>query len=316
MTNVLYDVPGPKARRLSRIVSIVGLAAIALGLAAVILALAAPRVTASGAELPGMFDSSRWDILLDRAVWRGIGVGVINTLRMAGAAAVGALVIGVLASFARTARTPWVRYPMVVVLEFVRGMPVLLMMLFILLIFSTGNYWAGVIALALYNGAIIGEALRAGIAALPRGQREAGLAIGLGHVRTRLSIEFPQAFRQMLPIIIAQLVVLLKDTSLAYVISYNELLRTTTVHMANYYGSRYLFTLFFVAFAIYLTMNLLLSWLARVIARRVQAGRIPAGSSRISRRAEKRLAKLQVDDDLDIRIADQDFQSPFGDGKT
>ena len=316
MTNVLYDVPGPKARRRSRIASIVGLALIALGLGAVILALAAPRVTAGGAELPGMFDPSRWDILLDRAVWRGIADGVINTLKMAGVAAVGALVIGVLVSFARTARTPWVRYPMVVVLEFVRGMPVLLMMLFILLIFSTGNYWAGVIALALYNGAIIGEALRAGIAALPRGQREAGLAIGLGHIRTRLSIEFPQAFRQMLPIIIAQLVVLLKDTSLAYVIGYPELLRTTTVYMANYYGSRYLFTLFFVAFAIYLTMNLLLSWLARVIARRVQSGRIPAGASRISRRAEKRLAKQQVDDDLDIRIADQDFQSPFGDGKT
>ena len=316
MTNVLYDVPGPKARLRSRIASVVGLVVVVVGLVALIMALAAPRVTASGTELPGMFDPSRWDILLDRAVWRGIAEGVWNTLRMAGVAAIGALVLGVLISFARTARTAWIRIPMVVVLEFLRGMPVLLMMLFILLIFSTGNYWAGVIALALYNGAIIGEALRAGIAALPRGQREAGLAIGLGHVTTRLSIEFPQAFRQMLPIIIAQLVVLLKDTSLAYVIGYPELLRKTTNQMANYYGSRYLFTLFFVAFALYLTMNLLLSWLARIIARRVQSGRIPPGSSRISRRAEKRLAKLQVDDDLDIRIADQDFQSPFGDGKT
>jgi len=291
MTNVLYDVPGPKARRLSRIMSIVGLVVIALGFAAVILALAAPRVTANGTELPGMFDPSRWDILGDRAVWRGIADGLWNTLAMAGVAAVGALLLGVLISFARTSRTAWIRFPMVVVLEFLRGMPVLLMMLFILLIFSTGAYWAGVVALALYNGAIIGEALRAGIASLPRGQREAGLAIGLGHVRTRLSIEFPQAFRQMLPIIVAQLVVLLKDTSLAYVIGYPELLRTTTVYMANYYGSKYLFTLFFVAFAIYLTMNLLLSWLARVIARRVQQGRIPPGSSRISRRAERRLAK-------------------------
>jgi len=309
MTNVLYDVPGPKARRLSRIISVVGLVVIALGLAAVILALAAPRVTASGTELPGMFDPSRWDILADRAVWRGIADGLWNTLAMAGVAAVGALLLGVLVSFARTARAAWIRYPMVVVLEFLRGMPVLLMMLFILLIFSTGNYWAGVIALALYNGAIIGEALRAGIAALPRGQREAGLAIGLGHVRTRLSIEFPQAFRQMLPIIIAQLVVLLKDTSLAYVIGYPELLRTTTVYMTNYYGSRYLFTLFFVAFAIYLTMNLLLSWLARVIARRVQQGRIPPGSSRISRRAEKRIAKQRADDAFAKAQSDQSLQA-------
>lgn len=287
----------------------VGLIVIAIGLAAVILALAAPRVTASGTELPGMFDPSRWDILADRAVWRGIADGLWNTLAMAGVAAVGALLLGVLISFARTARAAWIRYPMVVVLEFLRGMPVLLMMLFILLIFSTGAYWAGVVALALYNGAIIGEALRAGIAALPRGQREAGLAIGLGHVRTRLSIEFPQAFRQMLPIIIAQLVVLLKDTSLAYVIGYPELLRTTTVYMTNYYGSRYLFTLFFVAFAIYLTMNLLLSWLARVIARRVQQGRIPPGSSRISRRAEKRIAKQKVDDAFAKAQSDQSLQA-------
>lgn len=299
MTNVLYDVPGPKARRLSRIASVVGLLVIALGLATVVLALAAPRVTANGTELPGMFDPSRWDILADRAVWRGIADGLWNTLAMAGVAAVGALLLGVLISFARTAKATWIRIPMAVVLEFLRGMPVLLMMLFILLIFSTGAYWAGVVALALYNGAIIGEALRAGIAALPRGQREAGLAIGLGHVRTRLSIEFPQAFRQMLPIIIAQLVVLLKDTSLAYVIGYPELLRTTTVYMANYYGSRYLFTLFFVAFAIYLTMNLLLSWLARVIARRVQQGRIPPGSSRISRRAERRLRADRLDPRVD-----------------
>ncbi|MCS0499346.1 amino acid ABC transporter permease [Protaetiibacter mangrovi] len=290
MTNVLYDTPGPRARRLSRIASIVGVVVIAIGLVALIAALAAPRITAAGAELPGVFDPSRWDILGDRAVWRRIGAGLLNTLQMAGAGAVGAVVLGILLSFLRTARSPWIRYPVVVVLEFLRGMPVLLMMLFTLLIFSTGAYWAGVTGLVLYNGAIIGEALRAGIASLPRGQREAGLAIGLGPVRTRLLIEFPQAFRQMLPIIIAQLVVLLKDTSLAYAIGYNELLRTTTNQMVNYYGSRYLFTLFFVTFAIYLTMNLLLSWIARVVARRTDAGRIPKGSTPFSRRAEKRAA--------------------------
>ncbi|QNO36576.1 ABC transporter permease subunit [Protaetiibacter sp. SSC-01] len=305
MTNVLYDVPGPKARRRSRIISVVGIVAIAVGLAALVWALAAPRITATGAELPGMFDPSRWDILGDRAVWRRIGVGVLNTLQMAGVAAVGAVVLGVLISFLRTARTGWIRYPMVVVLEFLRGMPVLLMMLFVLLIFSTGAYWAGVIALVLYNGAIIGEALRAGIASLPRGQREAGLAIGLGPVRTRLSIEFPQAFRQMLPIIIAQLVVLLKDTSLAYVIGYNELLRTTTNQLANYYGSRYLFTLFFVTFAIYLTMNLLLSWIARIVARRVDAGRMPKGTTPFSRKAESR---KRVDDAFATRVQDQSLQ--------
>ena len=195
---------------------------------------------------------------------------------MAAVAAVGAVLLGILISFARTARALWIRYPMVVVLEFLRGMPVLLMMLFILLIFSTGSYLAGVFALILYNGAIIGEALRAGIAALPKGQREAGLAIGLGPIRTRMSIEFPQAFRQMLPIIVAQLVVLLKDTSLAYVVSYPEILRVSG-YLKDYYGStRYSFSIFAVVLLTYLAVNFTLSAIARWLARRSgpQAGAI------------------------------------------
>ncbi|TFC88222.1 amino acid ABC transporter permease [Cryobacterium sp. TMT3-29-2] len=267
MTSVLYDVPGPKAVFRSRLFSVVAGLIIVAGLVWLILALGAPKTSANGAVQPGLWDASRWDVFADREVWRTLGRGALNTLRMAGVAAAFALVLGVLFSFGRVSDTKWIRIPTTVVLEFVRGMPVLLMMLFILLVFSTGSFWAGVAALSVYNGAIIGEALRAGIKSLPRGQREAGLAIGLTPVATRFRIEFPQAFRQMLPIIIAQLVVLLKDTSLAFVVGYEELLRSGT-SMTNFFGSRYSFSFFLVVFAIYLTMNLLLSWLARIIARR------------------------------------------------
>jgi glutamate transport system permease protein len=149
------------------------------------------------------------------------------------------------------------------------------MMLFILLVFSTGSFWAGAGALAVYNGALIGEALRAGVQALPRGQREAGLAIGLTSVQTRLIIEFPQAFRYMLPVIIAQLVVLLKDTSLAFVVGYGELLRYAE-NMQHFFGGRYLFTLFAIVLLVYLGVNLLLSWLARVVARRTGSSALRA----------------------------------------
>jgi glutamate transport system permease protein len=276
-SSVLYDVPGPKARRLSRILSIVGGLLIVAGLVWLVLTLAAPRTSANGSVQPGMFDPSRWDIFTDVQLWLGVWKGLWNTLRMAAVAAVLAIAIAMLFTFGRTATTPWIRIPVSIVLEFVRGLPVLLMMLFTLLVFSTGAYWAGVAALALYNGAIIGEALRSGIASLPRGQRESGLAIGLTPVQTRLIIEFPQAFRQMLPIIIAQLVVLLKDTSLAYVISYPELLRYMTNFMANYFGNRYFFSLFFVVLAIYLTLNLTLSWIARIVARRTSSARVAKG---------------------------------------
>jgi glutamate transport system permease protein len=270
--SVLFDAPGPRARLRARIFSIIGIVLIAALIAWIISILAADRVIANGATQPGVFDGSRWDIFLDLQLWRGVSTAVLNTLRMAGVAAVGAIAVGILFSFGRTARTAWVRVPVTIVLEFFRGMPVLLMMLFILLIFRTGAYGAGVIALAIYNGAIIGEILRAGIASLPKGQRESGLAIGLTPVQTRMKIEFPQAFRQMLPIIIAQLVVLLKDTSLAYVISYPEILRHITNNLANYYGNRYFFPLFFLCLVIYLALNLTLSYIARLVAKRTAGG--------------------------------------------
>ena len=268
MTSVLYDAPGPRARRSSRILSVVGLIVVVGLVAWLILSLAAPRVTAAGSVQPGILDSSRWDIFLDLAVWRALGRGILATLQMAAIAAVLTMIIGVLFSFGRTAPSAWVRIPTSVVLEFLRGMPVVLMMLFVLLVFSTGSFVAGVTALALYNGAIIGEILRAGIVSLPKGQREAGLSIGLTPVKTRLLIEFPQAFRQMLPIIIAQMVVLLKDTALAFIVGYSELLRVGVFNLANFYGNRYFFSLFFVVLAIYLALNLALSWIARLVARR------------------------------------------------
>ncbi|TFD69870.1 amino acid ABC transporter permease [Cryobacterium gelidum] len=282
MTSVLYDVPGPKARARSRVISVFGIVLIVAALIALVVVLGLPKASANGAVQPGLWDASRWDVFNDLQVWRTLGIGALNTLRMAAVAAILALVIGILFSFGRASENAWVRVPTTVILEFFRGMPVLLMMLFILLVFSTGSFWAGVAALAVYNGAIIGEALRAGIKALPSGQREAGLAIGLTPIATRFRIEFPQAFRQMLPIIIAQLVVLLKDTSLAFVVGYNELLRSGNYNLSQFFGNRYSFSFFFIVLAIYLAMNLSLSWLARVIARRTGSnggGVKPTGST-------------------------------------
>ena len=130
------------------------------GLAWVVLILAAPRTAGGGLTLPGMFDPSRWDIYSDPELWGAIWRGALATLRAAGVAAVGAVALGIVFALLRSAATAWIRIPTTIVLEFFRGMPVLLMMLFILLVASTGAFWAVVIALILYNGALIGEALR------------------------------------------------------------------------------------------------------------------------------------------------------------
>jgi len=269
--SVLFDAPGPKAKRLSRVLSI-GFGALVIGgLGYLIYLLAREREIFNGTTEPGLFDSSRWDIFEDPELWGFIGQGVINTLTAAGISAVLAIILGVIMALLRTSNKIWVQIPTTAILEFVRGMPVLLMMLFILLSFSTGALWAVVIALTLYNGAIIGEALRAGLAALPKGQNEAGLSLGMTRMQSMFLVQFPQAFRQMLPVIVAQLVVLLKDTSLGFIVGYPELLRSTMNNLSSFFGSRYTFSFFMVTLAIYLTMNISLSIFARYVAKKTSS---------------------------------------------
>ena len=217
----------------------------------------------------GLFDAARWNIFNDPLVWLDLFKALGTTLSAAAIAAVGAIILGMILSLLRLSASRWVRVPVTVVLEFLRGVPVLLLMLFILLVFQIDPFASVVIALVLYNGSIIGEALRSGLIALPRGQREAGLAIGLSGLQTRLIVEFPQAFRNMLPILIAQLVVLLKDTSLGYIVGMLELLRRGRLISEFFGAGTYAFSVFLVIVGMFLTVNLSLSFLARYVSRRI-----------------------------------------------
>ena len=257
MSSVLYDVPGPKARRVSLIGSIIGVVAIA-GLLWWAISILAQQ---------GIFEPERWAVFQIPDVWVLIGNGIGATLTAAAVAAVIAFPLGLVLCLMRISDVAWIRIPTRIVLEFLRGMPVVLMMFFVLLVFATGSFVAVVAGLVLYNSAIFAEIIRAGIQSLPKGQREAGLAIGLTSFASRRSIELPQAIRRMLPSLVAQLVVLLKDTSLGYIVSYEELLRKVQI-MADFLGPDYLFPVFFVAAAIYIAINFSVSRLAIWIEKR------------------------------------------------
>jgi glutamate transport system permease protein len=257
MSSVLYDVPGPKARRISLIGSIIGIIAI-VGLLWWAVSILAQQ---------GIFEPERWAVFQIPDVWVLIGNGIGATLTAAAVAAVIAFPLGLVLCLMRISDVAWIRIPTRIVLEFLRGMPVVLMMFFVLLVFATGSFVAVVAGLVLYNSAIFAEIIRAGIQSLPKGQREAGLAIGLTSFASRRSIELPQAIRRMLPSLVAQLVVLLKDTSLGYIVSYEELLRKVQI-MADFLGPDYLFPVFFVAAAIYIAINFSVSRLAIWIERR------------------------------------------------
>lgn len=257
MTSVLYDVPGPKARRISLLGSIIGIVLIALLLAGAITVLANQ----------GIFEGKRWAIFQNPQVWALIGDGIGATLSAAALAAVIAFPLGLALCLLRISDVAWIRIPTRVLLEFLRGMPVVLMMLFVLLVFGTSPFIAVVAGLILYNSAVFSEIIRAGIQSLPKGQREAGLTVGLTSFQSRLIIELPQAIRRMMPSLVAQLVVLLKDTSLGYIVAYGELLRAVQV-MADFLGTEFLFPIFFVAAAIYILINLCVSRIAIWIERR------------------------------------------------
>lgn len=265
MSTVLYDEPGPVARRRERIGSVVG------GLLVVALLVLAFRY----ADDRGLFGADRWDVLYDppknqsaEAVWTSMVVrGLGATLRAAVVAAPLALVLGLLLAMWRTTRIAWLRAPATVVIELFRGLPVLLMMLFGLLGFGWDAFAAVVFGLTVYNMAIIAEILRAGLASLPKGQTEAAYAIGLSRWQTLLLVQLPQAVRTMLPSLIAQLVVLLKDSSLGFIVGYPELLRAMQTN-AQYFGQKYYVALFVVGAGIYLVVNISLTRLAVWLQRR------------------------------------------------
>jgi glutamate transport system permease protein len=257
MSSVLYDVPGPKARRVSLIGSVVGSLLIA-GLLAWIISTLAQQ---------GIFEGRRWAIFTRADVWSLLGNGLGATLSAAAAAAVIAFPLGLMLCLLRISDVAAIRIPIRIALEFLRGMPVVLMMFFVLLVFGTNQFVAVVAGLVLYNAAVFAEIIRAGIQSLPKGQREAGLTVGLTSFQSRMIIELPQAIRRMMPSLVAQLVVLLKDTSLGYIVAYGELLRAVQV-MADFLGTQFLFPVFFVAAAIYIAINICVSRIAIWIERR------------------------------------------------
>jgi glutamate transport system permease protein len=216
-------VQGPRGRRRILLASLVGAAVLAL------LALLVVQRLADNGQL----EYAKYEpFLTEPLVYERLGEGLLNTLKAAAYALVLATVLGVLLAFGRLSHRWFVRIPATVVIEVFRGLPLLLLILAIFLAFplafsiELSALQALVLGLTLYNGAVIAEIVRAGVLAIPKGQTEAASAIGLGRGQTLRLVLLPQAVRIMLPALISQLVVLLKDTSLGFIISYPELLRT------------------------------------------------------------------------------------------
>jgi glutamate transport system permease protein len=234
-SSVLFDAPGPRAQVRDRIVTVV----------TVIIALLVIWVVYSRLEAKGQLDAAKWKPFLTANLWKTyILPGVQGTLTAAAVSIVLALALGVLLGVGRLSTHSAVRWPSAVVVEFFRAVPVLIMMIFAYFLYALYDVFpskhlalAGVITgLTLYNGAVIAEIVRAGVNALPRGQSEAASALGLRWGQTMRSILLPQAITSMLPVLISQMVVVLKDTAIGYQITFLEMVRQGT-QVGSAYGN-------------------------------------------------------------------------------
>lgn len=267
--SVLYDAPGPRARRRARIISVVSVLAFL-----VLLGLAGLRLNETG-----QFEADRWAPLFwpgddsFRPVWGQLRIGITNTLIAAALAIAFSLVLGTALTTVRLLLGRYSRLPLVLVAEVLRGAPVVILIFFAARVLPTlgvnlSQLWYLVIGLTAYNFVVIGEILRAGVSALPRGQREAGLAIGLTPRQTVLLIQMPQSFRLMLPALISQLVVIVKDTSLAAIVLLGPLELLNVGQRIRGFLDNPLQTFLLIAL-IYIILNSLLGRLATYTERRL-----------------------------------------------
>ena len=255
---VLYDVPGPRARRRNHVLTVVFTAAFA--------ALAALVMWKLGQK--DQWAAQKWKPFLRADIWtRHIIPGVEGTLKAAAIAAVLALAFGVVFGIARVSDHWWIKTTAGTVVELFRAIPLLLLIFFASYVPGalTNFTWnptalqAVVFGLTMYNGSVLAEIVRAGINAIPKGQSEAGYAVGLRKGQLMRLILVPQAITAMMPAVVSQLVVLLKDTALGTIIAYDNLTSNVSI-LQNLYTNA--IPAVIVIACIYIPINLTLGWIA------------------------------------------------------
>jgi glutamate transport system permease protein len=298
--SVLYDAPGPRARRVTVIVSVV---------VAVLIILGAWILVIEPLRAKGQLSMEKWGPIVDPSntnftpLWHRLGQGAVGTLKAAVLAIITSLICGTLLAILRIqlkelARRRYVGLPAAVAIalraltvglnwltrfcvEIFRGLPVVITIYFVARVLPEFGVsfddvlWYLVIGLTVYNMVVIGEILRSGMEGLPRGQREAAASIGLSPFQTTRLVLLPQAYRIMLPALISQLVVVLKDTSLGGIIlGYDELLNVgrQAIQLLNNP-----IQLYFVIGVFFVVVNYALSKLATYVQRRLSQRGLPAG---------------------------------------
>ncbi|MDH6130667.1 glutamate transport system permease protein [Kitasatospora sp. MAA4] len=250
-SRLLFDVPGPRARRRTWIATVCSLVLLAGALALMV------RQFALHSEL----SASQWSVFAQWPILRFLLTGIEQTLLVTGVAAAIAFPLGAVVALARLSRGRWARWPARLYSELFRAVPLLLLLYVFLFGLPRAGvtfpvFWQLVLPVSLSNAAVVAEIFRAGVLAQDRGQAEAAYSLGMTYGQAMRWVVVPQAVRKLVPALVSQLVRLLKDSTLGYVVSYLELLHKAQV-LGEYYHN--VLPTYLVAAACYVLVNGLLS---------------------------------------------------------
>ena len=247
MRDALYEAPGPKTRHRVRIGTAVSAVVVLLAIAAVIRQF----------WVTGQLAPRYWSLFLQWTTWRFLGQGLLGTVAVALTAGAIALVLGLTLMLGRTSGVRPLAALCRVVTDFFRGVPSLLLIYFFFFVpaqlgLKMPSFWMLALPVALAASGVLAEVFRAGVNAVPKGQVEAALSIGLSRAQTMRRVVLPQAVRYVIPSLIAQLVVVVKDTTVAYVVSYPDLMQNARVLITSYDA---LVSMYLVIAVIYILIN-------------------------------------------------------------
>ena len=261
--DALYEAPGPKAKKRIVIFTAVSLVALA---ALVFLIIRQFYIT-------GQLNEKYWSLFTRFTTWKFLAEGLAGTLKVALVSSVVSFVIAFLLMVGRINRNKIISWISTALIELSRGIPTLLFIYFFFLVapqlgLKLPTFWKISLPVALSAAGVVAEVLRSGVNAVPKGQTEAAVALGMRSVTVFTKIVFPQAFRYVIPSLISELVIVLKDTTFAYVVSYADLMQNARVLISNYDA---LLSVYLVIALIYILINFLLNKASVAVAGRLKA---------------------------------------------
>lgn len=266
--DIIYEAPGPKTRRRIAVATAVSFIVIAVLIVVIIRQF----------YVAGQLSSKYWSLFTRYTTWRFLGRGLVGTIKVAIMAGVVAFAAGLLMMLGRISKFRILRGISITLIEITRGIPTLLFIYFFFLLapqfgLKLPAFWKITLPVAISAAGVVAEVLRSGVNAVPKGQSEAAVSLGMRSGSVFFKIVFPQAFRYVIPALISELVIVLKDTTFAYVVNYADLMQNAKVLISNYDA---LLSMYLVVAVIYILINYLLNKLSVAVARRTKVSVVTA----------------------------------------